>query len=34
MSAEGTNVLMNMANFPGYMEKVLIEIKNNVEGIG
>jgi len=34
MSPEGTNILMNMANFPGYMEKVLIEIKNNVEGIG
>jgi hypothetical protein len=34
MSTEGTNLIMSMTSLPEYIEKVLIEIKNNVEGIG
>ena len=34
MSTEGTNLIMSMTNLPQYIEKVLTEIKNNVEGTG
>jgi hypothetical protein len=34
MSAEGADLFMNMANYPKYIERVLTEIKNSVEGIG
>lgn len=34
MTAQGTDFLMNASNYPKYIERVLTEIKNSVEGIG
>jgi hypothetical protein len=34
MTTQGTDILMNMTNFPGYIEKILTEIKQRTEGTG